>query len=67
MCQHSQKIAVEKNFKAMQFNLVVSTNEKAVKLWGTLGFKKLATLPKAFHHKSLGFVDAFIFYKWLNK
>ena len=67
MCQHSQKIAVEKNFKAMQFNLVVSTNEKAVRLWGNLGFKKLATLPKAFNHKSLGLVDAFIFYKWLNQ
>jgi RimJ/RimL family protein N-acetyltransferase len=33
MCEHSQQIAVELGFRAMQYNLVVSTNEGAIRLW----------------------------------
>ena len=32
MCQHSQKVARELNYKAMQFNLVVVSNVQAVNL-----------------------------------
>ena len=32
MCEHSQNIAKELGYKAMQFNFVVSTNEGAVRL-----------------------------------
>lgn len=52
-------------FRAMQFNLVVSTNERAVRLWKKLGFAVVGTLPKAFHHQSLGYVDALVMYKAL--
>ena len=65
MCKHSQKIAVELGYKAMQFNFVASTNEDAVKLWNKLGFETVGRLPKAFDHPSKGFVDAWIMYKWL--
>lgn len=58
LCEHSQRTAVVLGYKAMQFNLVVSTNEKAVRLWTKLGFETLARLPKAFQHPTLGYVDA---------
>jgi ribosomal protein S18 acetylase RimI-like enzyme len=65
MCEHSQTVAVELGFKAMQFNLVVSTNMGAVRLWQKLGFDIVGTLPGAFHHPQEGYVDAYVMYKWL--
>ena len=67
MCEHSQKAALELGFKAMQFNLVVSTNKGAIRLWETLGFKVVGRLPGAFDHPSSGYVDAFVMYKWLER
>ena len=49
----------------MQFNFVVSTNERAVRLWQHLGFEIVGRLPGAFRHAHLGFVDAFVMYKTL--
>ncbi|WP_106477639.1 GNAT family N-acetyltransferase [Phytohalomonas tamaricis] len=66
MCEHSQQIARTHGFKAMQFNSVVSTNEGAVRLWQKLGFDIVGTLPRAYRHTSLGFVDAYVMYKWLG-
>jgi ribosomal protein S18 acetylase RimI-like enzyme len=66
MCEHSQKEAVAMGFKAMQFNFVVSTNERAVRLWQRLGFSVVGRLPKAFRHQSLGYVDALVMFKDLS-
>ncbi len=66
MCEHSQKMAVELAYKAMQFNFVASSNEGAVKLWSKLGFDVVGRLPKAFEHPTLGYVDALVMYKWLQ-
>ena len=49
----------------MHFNLVVSTNEGAVRLWQKLGFEIAGTLPKAFDHPAQGLVDAHVLYKLL--
>ncbi len=57
--------AKEMGFKAMQFNFVISTNERAMRLWKSLGFKELCRLPGAFNHKTLGYVDAVIFFQEL--
>jgi ribosomal protein S18 acetylase RimI-like enzyme len=65
MCEHSQKWALERGFRAMQFNFVVSTNERAVRLWQRLGFQITGRLPGAFRHARLGFVDAYVMYKTL--
>jgi ribosomal protein S18 acetylase RimI-like enzyme len=65
MCEHSQKEAVRMGFSAMQFNIVVATNEKAVGLWQKLGFEIVGRLAGAFKHSKLGFVDAFVMYKQL--
>ena len=66
MCQHSQHQALSLGFRAMQYNLVVSTNEEAVRLWKRHGFKVVGTLPKAFRHQQLGLVDAYVMYKQLE-
>lgn len=65
MCEHSQKIAKELGYKAMQFNFVASTNEGAIRLWNKLGFETVGMLPKAFNHPEKGYVDALVMYKWL--
>ena len=66
MCEHSQKMARELSYKAMQFNFVVSTNEAAVRLWNKLGYETVGHLPKAFDHPSKGYVDALVMFKWLD-
>lgn len=66
MCEHSQREAVRLGFLAMQFNLVVATNEGAIRLWRRLGFAVLATLPGAFRHRQLGLVDALVMFKTLG-
>lgn len=65
MCIHSQEAGRELGFLAMQYNLVVATNEAAVHLWQKMGFELVGTLPRAFNHKKLGLVDAHIMYKEL--
>ena len=67
MCKHSQLEAISLGFRSMQYNIVVSTNESAVRLWKRNGFEIIGTLPKAFRHMRLGFVDAFVMYKQLEK
>ena len=63
MCLHSLERARERGFRAMQFNFVVSTNERAIKLWASLGFEIVGRLPLAFEHPTLGFVDALVMYR----
>lgn len=65
MCRHSLELAKEKGFRAMQFNFVVSSNERAVRLWQSLGFEVVGRLPEAFAHPKLGFVDALVMYRRL--
>ena len=62
MCLHSKEQAKRSGFRAMQFNFVVSTNERAVKLWQSVGFRIVGTLPLAFAHPRQGFVDAFVMF-----
>ena len=66
LCLHSQEIAIELGYTAMQFNSVVSTNEIAINLWKKLGFNIIGTIPNAYNHKELGFVDSFIMHKQLR-
>lgn len=65
LCNHSQEIAMDLGFKAMQFNSVLATNAAAIHLWKSLGFSIIGTIPDAYNHKQSGFVDAFIMYKSL--
>jgi len=65
MCEHSLLHARERGFLAMQFNFVVSTNERAILLWQRLGFETVGRLPKAFRHPSQGLVDALVMHRAL--
>ncbi len=65
-CIHSQAEAISMGFRAMQFNLVVSTNQRAVRLWRKLGFSVVGTLPRSFRHLHLGYVDALVMFKELS-
>jgi GNAT superfamily N-acetyltransferase len=65
MCLHSLDVARHEGFRAMQFNFVVSTNERAVRLWTSLGFDTVGRLSGAFQHPTLGYVDALVMYRSL--
>lgn len=65
MCVHSQETALEAGFLAMQFNFVVASNDGAVRLWKKMGFEIIGTLPGAFDHPELGFVDSHVMFKRL--
>jgi ribosomal protein S18 acetylase RimI-like enzyme len=65
MCKHSLDYAREQGYLAMQFNFVVSSNERAVKLWESLGFEIVGRLPAAFMNPKLGPVDALVMYRHL--
>jgi L-amino acid N-acyltransferase YncA len=62
---HCLEEARRRGFRAMQFNFVVSTNAPAVALWRSLGFAVVGTLPGAFRHKQLGYVDAYVMFRSL--
>jgi len=57
--------AQQLGFLAMQFNLVVATNESALRLYRALGMAEVGRLPRAFRHKDFGLVDAFVMYRLL--
>lgn len=63
MCQHSLDHARRRGFRAMQYNFVVSTNERAVRLWQAMGFAIVGRLPGAFAHPTHGDVDAFVMHR----
>ena len=65
MCSHSLDYAKARGFRAMQFNFVVKTNERAVRLWESLGFNIVGTLPEAFLHPVAGYTDAYVMYRKL--
>jgi len=65
MLEHSLAHARARGFRAMQFNFVVSTNERAVRTWQAYGFEIVGRLPKAFAHPRLGLVDALVMFKIL--
>ena len=60
LCQHSLQAARRLGFRAMQFNLVVSTNTAGLRCWQRNGFQVVGTLPGAFRHRQLGYVDALV-------
>ena len=66
MLDHALETAKELGYRAMQFNFVVSTNDRAVATWHRAGFETVGRLPGAFRHPVHGFVDALVMYKDLT-
>ena len=65
LCAHSINFARESGYFGIQFNIVVSSNIAAVKLWEKFGFRIIGTTPKGFRHAQLGLVDTYIMFKEL--
>ena len=65
LCRHSMDEAKRLGFEAMQFNFVVSTNERAMRLWTKCGFTIVGTLPRVFRHPAQGLVDAYVMHRFL--
>ena len=65
MCAHSVDHAKGRGFRAMQFNFVVSTNERGIRLWKSLGFEIVGRLPEAFLHPAVGYIDSYVMYRRL--
>ena len=65
MCEHSLEYARAAGFLAMQFNFVVSSNERAVRLWQFLGFDIVGRLPGAFRTPTGCYVDALVMFRKL--
>lgn len=57
--------ARDRGFRAMQFNAVVEANRAAVRLWLSLGFEILATVPEAFDHPTEGLVGLHVMHRRL--
>ncbi len=65
MGEHCLSEARRLGFRAMQFNLVVSTNESEIHLWKQLGFMIAGTLSGAFRHPEKGYVDVYTMFRSL--
>ena len=66
MATFSLEKARELGFQAMQFNIVIKSNEGAVRLWQKLGFEIIGEIPGAFRHAGRGLTNAYIMYKSLR-
>jgi len=66
MGEHCLIEAKKAGYQALQFNFVVSTNKSAIALWKKLGFAIVGTLPQAFNHQQLGYVDAHVMHRFLD-
>lgn len=64
--EHVLDWARSAGYQGMQFNAVVETNHAAVRLWQSLGFEILATVPGAFEHPDHGYVGLHVMFQSLR-
>ena len=67
LCLNAQDEARRLGYLGMKFNLVVSTNDAAIKAWKRAGMETIGVTPNAFRSKRYGLVNAFIMYKDLTR
>ncbi len=65
MSKFSLQEAKKLGYKAMQFNFVVKSNVRAIRLWQKLGFEIIGEIPEAFEHQTKGMTNAYIMYRKL--
>ena len=65
MAEFSLTEAKRLGYQAMQFNIVVKSNDRAIKLWQKLGFEIKGEIPGAFRHLKEGYLDAYIMWRRL--
>lgn len=65
MGEYSLTEAKRLGYEAMQFNIVIKSNEVAVNLWKRVGFRILGEIPNAYRHPVLGLANAYVMYREL--
>jgi GNAT superfamily N-acetyltransferase len=55
----------DQGYRGIQFNAVVETNTAAVRLWRSLGFEIVGTVPGAFRSPTHGYVGLHVMYLFL--
>jgi GNAT superfamily N-acetyltransferase len=60
--EHVVAWARDAGYRGIQFNAVVESNVAAVRLWESLGFRVLATVPGAFDHPRHGYVGLHVMF-----
>ncbi|MDQ0792304.1 GNAT family N-acetyltransferase [Streptomyces sp. B1I3] len=65
LCEYTVDWARTAGYRAMQFNAVVETNTRAVRLYRSIGFEIIGTLPEGFNHPTEGYVGLHIMHKAL--
>jgi GNAT superfamily N-acetyltransferase len=61
--EHVVAWARDVGYRGIQFNAVVQTNTAAVRLWQSLGFTILTTVPGAFHSRAHGYVGLHVMWQ----
>lgn len=62
LAEHVVQWHREQGFHGIQFNAVVETNTAAVRLWQSLGFRIVGTVPEAFDSRTHGRVGLHVMY-----
>ena len=65
MLDHALERSRARGFRAMQFNFVVASNQRAISIWQDYGFDIVGRLPQAFRHPTLGLTDALVMHRFL--
>lgn len=63
LVEYSVEWARAAGFRGMQFNAVAASNVYAVKLYESLGFEIIGTVPEGFRHPEQGYVGLHIMYR----
>jgi L-amino acid N-acyltransferase YncA len=63
--EHVLDWARGQGYRSMQFNAVVETNTAALRLWRSLGFEVVGTVPEAFDHADHGLVGLHVMHRRL--
>lgn len=62
LAEHVVQWHRDQGFAGIQFNAVVETNTAAVRLWESLGFEVVGTVPGAFRSRAHGRVGLYVMY-----
>lgn len=66
LVEASLRLAKQQGFTAMQYNMVLSQNIPAVKLYQKLGFQTIGTIPQAVRNPDGSYQDGLILYRSLS-
>jgi GNAT superfamily N-acetyltransferase len=66
LCTYLLDWARTQGYRGVQFNAVAASNTRAVKLYESLGFEVMTTIPEGFRHPTLGYVGLHIMYTRLT-